>query len=122
MTRTWACALVTTMSVIATLASCATTPQRLRASGDGLDVSSLPEEHRADYELFAQRCSKCHSLARPLDNGHIEDRFWEHYVDRMRHMPGSGISPEEATQILRFLHFYSREVQQAAAEPSKETK
>ena len=82
---------------------------RLRASGDGLDVRSLPEENRADYELFAQRCSKCHSLARVLDNGHIEDRFWEHYVDRMRHQPGSGIAPEEVPSILRFLHFYSRE-------------
>ena len=114
MMRTWALALVVMVPSAVGLVSC-TTPAspRLRASGDGLDVRSLPEDNRADYELFAQRCSKCHSLARVLDNGHIEDRFWEHYVDRMRHQPASGIAPEEVPSILRFLHFYSRELASA---------
>ena len=93
-----------------TLWSCVTTSPRVRTSGEGLDVNSLPEEQRADYRLFAQRCSKCHSLARVLDNGHIEDRFWERYVDRMRHQPSSGIAPAEVPAILRFLHYYSTEV------------
>lgn len=109
MTRTWALALVMMVLSAAGVISCLTTSPRLRPLGDGLDVRSLPEENRADYELFAQRCSKCHSLSRALDNGHIEDRFWEFYVERMRHQPGSGIAPEEVPQILRFLHFYSRE-------------
>ena len=35
---------------------------------DGLDVSTLPSDVQSDYAVFAQRCSKCHSLARPLES------------------------------------------------------
>jgi mono/diheme cytochrome c family protein len=95
---------------VGAVAACTKTTPGLRPLGDGLDPSSVPSEHRADYALFAQRCSKCHSLSRALDNGHTDDRFWELYVDRMRHQPGSGIAPEDVPAILRFLHFYSAEI------------
>jgi hypothetical protein len=110
MKRTWALALLTVVTSGSVLSACMKTSPRVRALGDGLDVRTIPVEYRADYELFAQRCSKCHSLSRPLDNGRIEDRFWASYVERMRRQPGSGISPEEVPSILRFLHFYSTEV------------
>src|SRR5256885_16136139 len=74
---------------------------------EGLDPRQMPVEVRADYALFAQRCSKCHSLARPLQSGIIGDDYWADYVERMRRQPGSGISPEDATLILRFLHYFS---------------
>jgi hypothetical protein len=74
---------------------------------DGVEVASLPEQARDDYEVFAQRCSKCHSLARPLDSGITDDGFWHEYVERMRRQPGSGISREDEVPILRFLHQYS---------------
>jgi hypothetical protein len=74
---------------------------------EGLDVATLPVEVRADYELFADRCSRCHSLARPLESGIKDDTFWKEYVDRMRRQPGSGISPADEIPILRFLHYYS---------------
>ena len=76
---------------------------------EGLDVASLPPDVRPDYELFAERCSKCHSLARPLESGITEDAFWKKYVERMRRQPGSGISPADEEHILRFLHYYSLE-------------
>jgi hypothetical protein len=76
--------------------------------GEGLDPSSVPPEQQADYALFAQRCSKCHSLARPLNSGITEDSFWRMYVDRMRRQPGSGISEQDTVPILRFLHWYSQ--------------
>jgi hypothetical protein len=75
--------------------------------GDGLDVSMLPADQRADYDVFAQRCSKCHSLARPLQSGIDSDDFWAAYVEKMRRMPSSGISPEDTVPILRFLHRFS---------------
>ena len=78
-------------------------------SRDGLDVASLPETVRPDYALFARRCSKCHSLARPLGSGIVDDAVWIAYVNKMRRQPGSGISPQDATPILRFLHYYSSE-------------
>ncbi len=76
---------------------------------EGLDPSKVPSEIRDDYGVFAQRCSKCHSLARPLQSGIEDDLFWEYYVARMRRMPGSGISPADEKQILRFLKYYSAE-------------
>jgi hypothetical protein len=76
---------------------------------EGLDAASLPPEVRPDYELFAERCSKCHSLARPLESGITDDVFWKKYVERMRRQPGSGISPADEERILRFLHYYSLE-------------
>jgi hypothetical protein len=77
--------------------------------GEGIDPSSVPPNLRADYELFAQRCSKCHSLARPLDSGITEDDYWRDYVTRMRRQPGSGISPADEEPILRFLFYYAAE-------------
>ena len=63
----------------------------------------------ADYALFALRCSKCHSLARPLNSGIDRDDYWRLYVAKMRRQPGSGISVEDSVAILRFLHLYSIE-------------
>jgi hypothetical protein len=74
---------------------------------EGLDVATLPIDLRADYEIFAQRCSKCHSLARPLGSGITDDDFWREYFERMRRQPGSGITPADQRPILHFLHYYS---------------
>jgi mono/diheme cytochrome c family protein len=82
-------------------ATCRHEPPRF----EGLDPRQMPEEVRADYALFAQRCSKCHSLARPLQSGITGDEYWADYVERMRRQPGSGISREDAALILRFLHY-----------------
>src|SRR5262249_50010017 len=78
---------------------------------EGLDPSTLPTDVRPDYAIFAQRCSKCHSLARPLTSGITDDNYWSMYVARMRRQPGSGISQPDTTPILRFLHYYSLDQQ-----------
>lgn len=103
--RRWPGLLVVIALAIASAgaAGCAT------SSRDGLDVAQLPEAVRPDYALFARRCSKCHSLARPLGSGITDDAVWIAYVDKMRRQPGSGISPQDAPPILRFLHYYSSE-------------
>jgi len=79
------------------------------ARSETLDRTSLPAEVRADYDVFAERCSKCHSLARPLNSGIVDDDYWVLYVARMRRQPSSGISLEDSRVILRFLHYYSLE-------------
>lgn len=79
------------------------------ARTEGLYVSTLPASVRPDYDVFAQRCSKCHSLARPLSSGIDEDAYWVMYVEKMRRQPQSGISPEDTVPILRFLHYFSLE-------------
>jgi hypothetical protein len=87
-----------------TTASCgASTIER----SEGMDLAAVPAEGQGDYVVFAQRCSKCHSLARPLDSGITDDDYWRRYVARMRRQPGSGIRQEDVQPILRFLHWYS---------------
>jgi len=80
-------------------------------------MSALPANVRADYRVFAQKCSKCHSLSRPLESGITSDVYWGEYVERMRRQPSSGISPADVVPILRFLHYYSsdRELQKRTA-------
>ena len=75
--------------------------------GEGLDVATLPPALRADYDLFADRCARCHSLSRPLGARVDSERHWREYVARMRGMPASGISPEDEPGLLRFLNWYS---------------
>lgn len=83
---------------------------------EGLDRASLPENIRADYDVFARRCSKCHSLARPLNSGITDDEQWVRYVNRMRRQPGSGITQEDQEVILRFLRYYAAEQRRIKAE------
>lgn len=91
---------------------------------EGYDTSRMPEGVRADYAVFADRCSRCHSLARPLSAGIDDDVAWKRYVDTMRLKPGSGISLADEAPILRFLHWYStqrrheRQGPDVAASPS----
>ena len=74
---------------------------------EGLEVATLPPDLRDDYAVFAHKCSKCHSLARPLQSGITDDEFWKEYVARMRRQPASGIYPSDEAPILRFLHYYA---------------
>ncbi len=77
--------------------------------GDEPEAAALPADVRADYAVFALRCSKCHSLARPLNSGIDNDDYWKMYVERMRRQPASGISVADTVPILRFLHVFSIE-------------
>lgn len=78
--------------------------------GDRLDVSKYSPELQGDYAVFARRCSRCHTLARPL-NAQIRDpQHWVRYVTRMRRNPSSGINREDAARILNFLLFYTARV------------
>jgi hypothetical protein len=76
---------------------------------EGLEPASMPEEVQPAYAMFAERCSKCHSLARPLTSGIDDDGEWVDYVTRMRRQPASGISEADSVIVLRFLHYYSVE-------------
>ena len=84
--------------------------------GEGLDPGTLPVSVRADYEVFADRCARCHSLSRPLTARVDSPRHWREYVTRMRAMPGSGIAPEDEPALLRFLDWYSASRRDAPAD------
>ena len=69
---------------------------------DKIDVSAYPAAQQANYKLFAGKCSKCHTIARPL-NTMMTKLEWERYVKRMMHKPNSGISDSQGKQIFDFV-------------------
>lgn len=71
---------------------------------DKIDVSAYPAPMQAAYKLFSSKCSKCHTIARPLNTMMKRDE-WERYVKRMMHKPNSGISDNQGKQIFEFLLF-----------------
>jgi hypothetical protein len=113
-------ALALIVSILGASLACVVRP----SEPEGLPEEQLPAEVRADYHMFAQRCSKCHSLARALTSGITDDATWADYVERMRRQAGSGISPQDAIPILRFLHFYSiadaQRLPDASTDPSSD--
>src|SRR5674476_1437205 len=69
---------------------------------DKIDISTYPAEIQKDYKLFSSKCSKCHTIARPLNTMMSRDE-WERYVKRMMHKPNSGISDSQGKDIFAFL-------------------
>jgi mono/diheme cytochrome c family protein len=67
-----------------------------------IDVSAYPAEIQKDYKLFSSKCSKCHTIARPINTLMTRDE-WERYVKRMMHKPNSGISDSQGKDIFAFL-------------------
>jgi hypothetical protein len=95
------------LTLLVSLLACAGTSKTRH--GDRIDVSKYPPQIQAAYRVFAVRCSRCHTLARPL-NANIDDpQHWVRYVTRMRRNPTSGINPKDAEIILQFLLFYTQE-------------
>ena len=89
------------------LASCATGNSARRGGLSEEEVRRLPARVADSYDLFAQKCSRCHTLARPLSAGIDNHDHWERYVNRMRRQAGSGISAADGNEILVFLKYYT---------------
>jgi hypothetical protein len=107
------------LSLLGILA-CAGGRSALRGGLEPETVATFPSEIAAAYDVFALKCSRCHTLSRPL-SASIEDYdHWVHYVARMRKMPGSGISPGDGDTILVFLKYYTEHRGQIAL-PKTET-
>jgi hypothetical protein len=104
--RGWVAALL----LSSVLGACASTMEQT----EGMEPAGVPADEQADYAIFAQRCSKCHSLARPLNSGITDDGYWRMYVEKMRRQPASGITENDTVPILRFLHWYSTSQKQKA--------
>jgi hypothetical protein len=69
-----------------------------------IDVSGYPAEMQSAYKLFSSKCSKCHTIARPINTMMTRDE-WERYVKRMMHKPNSGIGDKQGKEIFDFLVF-----------------
>ena len=67
-----------------------------------INVSTYPPAQQKAYKLFTSKCSKCHTIARPI-NTTMTQPEWERYVKRMMHKPNSGISDKQGKDIYEFL-------------------
>src|SRR5512133_3906923 len=55
----------------------------------------LPIAQRKRYELFSQKCGRCHGLERSLEAGFRADQ-WDDYLRKKYRRAGAGISPEQS--------------------------
>lgn len=97
-------ALARALGLALALSACPPAPSA--PHGDGIDEARVPAELRAAYATFRVRCSKCHSLDRPLGAAIEDEASWRTYVERMRRQPGSGISVADGEAAVRFLVWY----------------
>lgn len=72
-----------------------------------VNVSKYPQGIKDNYEVFAQKCSQCHKLSRPINSDYALPDEWSRYVKRMMHKPGSGIAGDDAKKIYEFLVYDS---------------
>lgn len=107
--RRFACAAVVALVLAG---ACATGNPGFRDGLSSRQVDSMPPDVQDAYRLFAARCSRCHTLARPLNSGITDPRHWRLYVSRMRRQSGSGISQNDAQTILVFLDYYAEQVRE----------
>jgi mono/diheme cytochrome c family protein len=71
---------------------------------DKINVSAYPPDQQKGYKVFADKCAKCHTLARPINTTMSKDD-WSRYVKRMMHKPNSGISDAQGKTIFEFLAY-----------------
>src|SRR3974390_2600954 len=71
---------------------------------DKVDVSKYPADQQKGYKVFSDKCSKCHTIARPINTSMTKDE-WSRYVKRMMHKPNSGISDSQGKEIFEFLAY-----------------
>ena len=99
--------LIQRMMMLAPLALAAQTSNVVLPQDKGpdkIDVGAYPALQQAAYKVFSTKCSKCHTIARPINTMMKRDE-WERYVKRMMHKPNSGISDAQGKQIFEFLVF-----------------
>ncbi|MET0384884.1 MAG: hypothetical protein ABW321_02940 [Polyangiales bacterium] len=100
----WLGSLLVSASLFVCAQACA--GQSKIRHGDTLDVAQYPADIQRAYRVFSVRCSRCHTLARPLNARIHDSRHWVRYVERMRLNPASGINAKDGQTILRFLLYY----------------
>jgi hypothetical protein len=86
---------------LSVLALVACTRERLELIPSAAQPRTPPAIRNA-CALAEQRCSRCHDLER-IQLAHPALVDWPSYVERMRRMPGSGITGSDASVILRCL-------------------
>ena len=71
-----------------------------------IDVTTYPPKMQEAYELFTRKCSRCHTVARPI-NSTFNAEEWRKYVYKMMRKPGSGLTLKTTEEIIEFLIYDS---------------
>ncbi len=100
--RLTALALIAAPAFAAAQSSNVTLPQDKGQAS--IDVSAYPADQQKNYKVFADKCAKCHTIARPINTAMTKPE-WERYVKRMMHKPNSGISDNQGKIIYEFLAY-----------------
>ncbi len=110
---------VMTATIVAWAGAASTANADLETVGRGrrqrLVREQFPPEFRPRYDIFAQRCTKCHAMARPIralntgitpvTGGTFDEEGIRRYVTRMMRKPNSEIERADAREIILFLNF-----------------
>lgn len=72
-----------------------------------IDASKYPQEQQANYKVFAQKCAKCHTLARAINSPYALPKEWESYIDKMKKKKRSGLDSKSAKAITDFVIYDS---------------
>jgi len=81
--------------------------ERFEKGAATVDVSKYPDGIKENYEVFAEKCTQCHKLSRPINSDYALPDEWSRYVKRMMNKPGSGIGKSEGKKIYEFLTYDS---------------
>jgi hypothetical protein len=112
---------VATLSLLCSMASPSSAELKLNGEGktQTLVRDQFPPKVAAQYDLFQARCTQCHAMSRPISalttgvtpisRGSFEADGIKEYVVKMMRKPRSGVSREDAKEILQFLQ-YAREL------------
>ncbi|NNN05748.1 MAG: hypothetical protein HKL90_07590 [Elusimicrobia bacterium] len=82
---------------------------------DSIDVSKYPKDQQENYKVFSEKCSRCHTLARPINTSVAAPEDWKATVEKMRRKPRSGISDDAQKQIADFLIYNAGQKKVAAS-------
>ena len=80
---------------------------------DHVDVSGYPKEQQENYKVFTAVCSRCHTLARPINSPLAERADWRRYVQRMhvrsKDQSDKTFTKEQSKSIVEFLTYDSND-------------
>jgi hypothetical protein len=103
------------------------TSRQLEARGyadlgaEKIDVSGYPKTQQENYAAFAAVCSRCHTLARPINSPLAARADWRRYVKRMhvrsKIESDKTFDKEQAKKVIDFLAYDSqvRKIERKAA-------
>ena len=78
---------------------------------DQIDVSGYPKAQQENYKVFSSVCSRCHTLARPINSPLVTRADWRRFIERMhvrsKIQSDKTFTKEEAKIVVDFLAYDS---------------